>query len=635
MTSVSPSNMGEGESKTPIPRSSSVGKRLRSLVRKQKSSQEKETGNLKSVIDQYRLRDATSRKDSVSALEFGRAVANAKDAEDELRKRKNICPMYPNSSLRRFLDILLLICVIYDSIFIPLKVAFENFNLIWTSQAQFETFVDVVFILDCLSYFFTAYVSKRGELEVRLNFIASHYLSSAFLFNFICSFPFEAVEKACNRGEGGVGRGIQLVRIFRIARLLRVVGRLSRLSRIAETLIGNIRYTRWGLLMRIVKVFMFVLALLHFLSCWWIFVLKSMEPDNELNWFRNQDLPGDINLYDDFEDMSGEGTVRIYVKSVGVALDMILGESVSSFTVVQRLNVIFIQLLGVSVVATVFGQFGSMMADWNKTESQWHTLMMERCSLMSYMHLPEETQYRIRKFYEYQREQTEHGFVSEKMAEDFISNLSLPLQAEVQYYLHRKELGEISIFADCPSDAIHAVIKKIKFQIYLPGDIIVKQGDAGTTFFLLLRGRCEVLDKTNNVVSPLTAGDHFGEASLINGEKYAATVRAQTYCNFNTLPKDAFDSILEEHPEYDRIIKSSIEASRRQSLTRMRTHKKKPKLFTRDSITHKSALGDPQPLVTPALSIGGAKKVPTPPGEAPKLDAQNKWKRADEMWGNV
>ena len=66
--------MGEGESKTPIPRSSSVGKRLRSLVRKQKSSQEKETGNLKSVIDQYRLRDATSRKDSVSALEFGRAV---------------------------------------------------------------------------------------------------------------------------------------------------------------------------------------------------------------------------------------------------------------------------------------------------------------------------------------------------------------------------------------------------------------------------------------------------------------------------------------------------------------------------------------------------------------------------------
>ena len=90
--------MGEGESKTPIPRSSSVGKRLRSLVRKQKSSQEKETGNLKSVIDQYKLRDATSRKDSVSALEFGRAVANAKDADECLSGSAAVCVDRHNDS---------------------------------------------------------------------------------------------------------------------------------------------------------------------------------------------------------------------------------------------------------------------------------------------------------------------------------------------------------------------------------------------------------------------------------------------------------------------------------------------------------------------------------------------------------
>ena len=536
---------------------------FRRVAKKMSKQKTQAADNLHAVLNTFRLRDheGAGRKRSIAELDQGRPVASATNADEEARHYSNYCPLLPNSNIRRVIDICLLACVLYDSIFIPIRVAFENLNDMWPAQVYLETFVDVFFIIDCVSYFFTAYVAKDGKLEVRVAFIVPNYLKTSFLFNFVCSFPFEVIEAVINSPDTNL-EVFGILRILRIARLLRVVGRLSRFSKIAETLVGNIRYTRWGLLMRIVTVFMFVVFLLHFIACYWLFVVTGWERDGPDNWLRHQDHK---NIEFDMINSDVHSAAHVYLLSLSVALDMILGEAVETYTSIQRVNVVFFQLLGVSVVATVFGQFGSMMNDWNKRESHWHNAMMERCAMMNYMNLPDETQYRVRKYYEYQREQTEHGFVSKELAQDFIATLSKPLQNEILLYMHRKELGEISIFAECPGDAIGSIVRDIQLQIYLPGDIVVNKGDMGNTFYLITQGRCEVLDDQDDVIATLKAGDHFGEGCLMDGLPYEATVRAKTYCNFNILQKSSFTKVLKEHPEYQAILHRAIEKAKVES----------------------------------------------------------------------
>ena len=55
-----------------------------------------------------------------------------------------------------------------------------------------------------------------------------------------------------------------------------------------------------------------------------------------------------------------------------------------------------------------------------------------------------------------------------------------------------------------------------------------------------------------------------GEGALLDGNEYEATVKATTYCNFNTLSRSKFQEIIEQHPEYKEELLQSLQvASRR------------------------------------------------------------------------
>ena len=271
-------------------------------------------------------------------------------------------------------------------------------------------------------------------------------------------------------------------------------------------------------------------------------------------------------------------------------LAMILGEKVDTYTSLQRIHSIVFQLIGVSIVATVFGQFGTMMADFNARESQWQQLMMERCAMMRFMQIPEETQYRIRKYYEYQREQSEHGFISSDLTKEFVDSLSKPLKSEVLLFTHRQQLDNISIFKKCSHEAVQSVITNLQLEIFLPGDYVVTYGSIGDTFFLLTSGRCDILDRRGDQFDTLKAGQHFGEGALLDGNEYEATVRAKTYCNFNTLTRKKFHEILEEHPEYKNELIVSLESASKRRGSLLRRNRNGGENFKTDVLRKRSGI---------------------------------------------
>ncbi len=90
---------------------------------------------------------------------------------------------------------------------------------------------------------------------------------------------------------------------------------------------------------------------------------------------------------------------------------------------------------------------------------------------------------------------------------------------------------------------------------YAPGSIILRQGAAGDKFYLIVKGRVEVVlnqpGGSPMVVATMGRGQYFGEIELLRGGKNLATIRAaaDTEVEANVLDRETFDQILRESRE--------------------------------------------------------------------------------------
>lgn len=77
-----------------------------------------------------------------------------------------------------------------------------------------------------------------------------------------------------------------------------------------------------------------------------------------------------------------------------------------------------------------------------------------------------------------------------------------------------------------------------------PGEVIVKEGTAGDTFYVVLSGGLDVKSSGESVAS-LGRGDFFGEIAVLTGVERTATVEASGPCCLFELPGDLFMDFVE------------------------------------------------------------------------------------------
>ena len=86
---------------------------------------------------------------------------------------------------------------------------------------------------------------------------------------------------------------------------------------------------------------------------------------------------------------------------------------------------------------------------------------------------------------------------------------------------------------------------------YMPGDIIVAQGDAGDCMYVIQEGEAEVLrdeDGVATVVDTMKAGDLFGEMAILEHTVRSATVRARSAVRALTIDRRTFLRRIQEDP---------------------------------------------------------------------------------------
>ncbi len=106
-------------------------------------------------------------------------------------------------------------------------------------------------------------------------------------------------------------------------------------------------------------------------------------------------------------------------------------------------------------------------------------------------------------------------------------------------------------FHRIPPANIQAIFMRMERVDYNAGDIVIKQGDDGDYFYVIVKGTCLVtretpLNKEGIKLAELGIGDTFGEEALISDAKRNATVSMLTPGTLMRLAKEDFRTLLNE-----------------------------------------------------------------------------------------
>ena len=109
-------------------------------------------------------------------------------------------------------------------------------------------------------------------------------------------------------------------------------------------------------------------------------------------------------------------------------------------------------------------------------------------------------------------------------------NDSRSLREELMGLVERRNTyNQLQKVSSLDEIALGSILKETKPVIYREGHEIIKQGDVGETFYLLLDGQVDILVKNEQgnetLVNQLSKGSYFGEMALMGNKRRNATVR--------------------------------------------------------------------------------------------------------------
>jgi len=109
------------------------------------------------------------------------------------------------------------------------------------------------------------------------------------------------------------------------------------------------------------------------------------------------------------------------------------------------------------------------------------------------------------------------------------------------------ELRNAELFTILDEETITSLADHATIDVFGPGEVVVRQGDAGSSLFLVLKGTLQV--SVNEVtVGSIHEDSFFGEMSLLTGEPRSATVRAFTEVWLAEVTKELLEPIFACNP---------------------------------------------------------------------------------------
>jgi CRP/FNR family transcriptional regulator len=114
-------------------------------------------------------------------------------------------------------------------------------------------------------------------------------------------------------------------------------------------------------------------------------------------------------------------------------------------------------------------------------------------------------------------------------------------------------LGRVPLFAGLSEPELQRIAQVAVLRHYPAGSVILREGDAGDTCYVMRSGRARILREHSDgraiTLTNVGPGEIFGELAMLGGEVRSATVETLEYVEAVAILADDLKRLLNDHPE--------------------------------------------------------------------------------------
>ncbi|XP_022331256.2 potassium/sodium hyperpolarization-activated cyclic nucleotide-gated channel 3-like isoform X7 [Crassostrea virginica] len=480
---------------------------------------------------------------------------NSLQREKMRHKRSGNWVIHPCSNFRFYWDLFMLVLLLANLIILPVAISFFN-NDLTDEWIAFNCISDTVFFLDIIINFRTGIILNDFADEIILDpkLIAKHYVKSWFFLDLVSTIPMDYIflwwdaetdiyqmvhagtRSRVDAGSYWQGRALRILRLAKLLSLLRLL-RLSRLVRYVQQWEEFLAVA--GKFMRIFNLICLMLLLGHWNGC-----LQFLVPMLE-------EFPKDC--WVSIEELKDASWWTQYTWALFKALSHMLCIGYGRFppqNMTDTWLTILSMLSGATCYALFLGHTTTIIQSFDTSRRLYNEKFKQVEEYMVYRKLPRKLRQKISEYYE-------HRYQGKMFDEDnILDELNACLRQEVINHNCRALVKSVPFFTNADPQFVSAVISRLEFEVFQPGDYIIREGTMGTKMYFIQEGIVDIITKDGEIATSLSDGSYFGEICLLTNAKRVASVRAETYVNLYSLSVEHFNSVLERYPLMRRTMES-------------------------------------------------------------------------------
>ena len=218
---------------------------------------------------------------------------------------------------------------------------------------------------------------------------------------------------------------------------------------------------------------------------------------------------------------------------------------ISAKTAPQMLFASLTQVIGVGVFGFILSNVASLLS---RLDAAREHHMDSRDKIETYMkshQIPPNLRSKVRSFYHYLW--THHrGYSDHSLLED----LPYKMRSEMFLFINKSIIEKVAFLKGASSELLEDLMNEMKPVIFVPEERIFSAGADGHEMYFIHNGQVKIISRDGSVIATLSDGAFFGEMALVTDGKRSAHAKAVTYCDVYTLSKEAFQRVLNTHPDF-------------------------------------------------------------------------------------
>ncbi len=110
--------------------------------------------------------------------------------------------------------------------------------------------------------------------------------------------------------------------------------------------------------------------------------------------------------------------------------------------------------------------------------------------------------------------------------------------------IREHEFSRVGLLAELPGQTLRKLSDRMRREQVAAGTELVREGDAGDRFYVILSGMLTVTQEAQGKRRVLKPGDYFGEVALAMNMPRTASIRAMTPAVVASCDRETFDEFV-------------------------------------------------------------------------------------------